>query len=213
LKIDVFSRFYDIFEKKKMFLLLHKFKRNNFFKKWSIRNNFNILKFNTMFYLDVNNMMILFSGWLYDILFFSRYMVFIKLYNKIIQFFNFYDYYRYIMNFKDFFFQLVYENIEYSLIYLLIYIKKIKKKENFNYINMKHKINNNFIYRKYMLYAWLENNYYNDLFDNLKFFAKGNYSIKLSKWILRYFYDKSELYMFYSESLRNNYINKNRLFV
>jgi hypothetical protein len=59
----------------------------------------------------------------------------------------------------------------------------------------------------------LEYHFYDDLFDDLKKFKKENYSPKLSKWILRYFYKKAELYMFYSESLNNNYINNKRIFI
>lgn len=213
LRIDVFSRFYNIFENIKIFYLIHKFKRKNFYKKWSIKKFFNIIKYNSMFYLEIYNMFILYSGWLYENLFFFRFMNFVKIYNKFLYFFQFYDYYRYTMNFKDFFFQLVYENIEYSLLYIFIYKKKIEYNNKFNYINIKNKIINNFIYRKYMFYSWLEYDYFNDLFDDLDFFEKGNYSIKLSKWILRYFYKKSELYMFYSESLHNNYKNKKRLLI
>jgi hypothetical protein len=213
LKIDVFSKFYDIFEEKKIFFLVHKLKRKNFYKKWSVKNFFNIIKYNSMFYLDIHNMYILFSGWLYEIIFFFRSMLFVKMYNKFLWCFKFYDYYKYIINFKDFFFQLIYENIEYTLIFIFLFIKKIKYSNNHNYINKKNKINNNFIFRQYTLYVWLEHNYYNDLFKDLKSFEKGKYSLKLSKWILRYFYKKSELYMFYSESLRNNYINNKRLFL
>jgi hypothetical protein len=59
----------------------------------------------------------------------------------------------------------------------------------------------------------LEFDYYNDLFDDLDRFEKGNYSLKLSKWILRYNYRKVELHKFYSEALNNKYENKKRLFV
>ena len=134
-----------------------------------------------MFYLEIYNIFILFSGWLYEILFFSRSNFYIKIYNKILNSFNLYDYYKYVISFKDFFFQLICENIEFSLIYIFIYKNKIKKNNNFCYLNNKNKINNNFIFRKYALYTWLEYNYYNDLFDDLAFFEKGNYSIKLSK--------------------------------
>jgi len=213
LKIDVFSRFYDIFEKRYFFSLMHKFKRKNFYKRWSLSKFFNILKNNTMFYLEIYNIYILFSGWLYEISFFSKLILYVKIYNKILNSFNLYEYYKYVISFKDFFFQLIYENLEFSLIYLFIYTKKIKNNNNYNYLNNKNKINNNFIFRKYVLYTRLEYNYYNDLFDDLDFFEKGNYSIKLSKWILRYFYKKTELYMYYSESLANNYINKNRFFL
>jgi hypothetical protein len=166
-----------------------------------------------MFYLDVYSMLIFLSGWLYETLFFFRSIIFIKIYNKMLKTYNFLDNYKYLMSFKDFYFQLVSENFEYSLILIIFYINKIKINNNFNFINIKNKINNNYIYRKYMLYTWLEHNYYNDLFTDLKFFMKENYSIKLSKWILRYFYKKAELHMFYSESLRNNYVDKKRLFL
>jgi hypothetical protein len=213
LKIDVFSKFYNIFEKKNIFNLIFKLKQKHFHKRWSIKKFFHILKYNTMFYLDIYNMSILYSGWLYEILFFSRFIIFVKIYNKILEASNYYNNYKYLISFKDFYFQLIYENIEYSLIFIFIFMNQIKKNNNFNFLNNKNKINNNFIYRKYMLYTWLDNPYYNDLFDNLKFFSKENYSVKLSKWILRYFYKKSELHMFYTESLRNDYVNKKRLFL
>jgi hypothetical protein len=89
----------------------------------------------------------------------------------------------------------------------------MKIKKNYLLLNNTNKISNNFIYRKYMLYTWLEYNYYNDVFNDLKTFKKEIYSPKLNRWILRYFYNKSELYMFYSESLNNKYINKKRLFL
>jgi hypothetical protein len=166
-----------------------------------------------MFYLDVYNMFILFSGWLYETIFFFRSMLFIDVYNKFLQNFDSYNYYKYIMSFQDFYFQLVYENLDYSLIFIFLFFKKIKINSNYNYINKKNKINNNFIYRKYTLYAWLEYDYYNDLFNDLSTFKKEKYSLKLSKWILRYFYKKAELHMFYSESLSNKYVNEKRLFV
>lgn len=67
--------------------------------------------------------------------------------------YNFLDNYKYLMSFKDFYFQLVSENFEYSLILIIFYINKIKINNNFNFINIKNKINNNYIYRKYMLYT------------------------------------------------------------
>lgn len=213
LKIDVYSRFYSFFEKKKIYDLLYKLKRKDFYKRWSVTRFFNILKNNTMFYLDVYSMLIFLSGWLYETSFFFRSIIFVKIYNKMLKTYNFLDNYKYLMSFKDFYFQLVSENFEYSLILIIFYINKIKINNNINFINIKNKINNNYIYRKYMLYTWLEHNYYNDLFRDLKFFMKENYSIKLSKWILRYFYKKAELHMFYSESLRNNYVDKKRLFL
>lgn len=212
-KINVFSKFYDIFENKKIFKLLHKFKRKHFYKRWSIKNFFNILKYNSMFYLDIYNMYILFSGWLYEIAFFFRLMILVKIYNKFLHFFKLYNYYKYMISLKDFFFQLMHENVEYLLVYLYLYSLKIKNSNNFYFLNIKNKINNNFIYRKYMLNSWLEFDYFNDLFDDLDRFEKENYSLKLSKWILRYFYEKSELHMFYSEALNNNYENKKRLFI
>jgi hypothetical protein len=108
-------------------------------------------------------------------------MNFIELYNKFLYFSNSYNHYKYLMSFKDFFFQLAYENIEYSLIFLFLYINKIKVYNKYNYINKKNKIFNNFIYRKYTLNAWLEYHFYDDLFDDLKKFKKENYSPKLSK--------------------------------
>jgi hypothetical protein len=213
LRIDVFSRFYDIFEEKKLFSLIDKIKRKNFYKRWSIRKFFNIIKYNSMFYLDIYSMFILYSGWLYEINFFHRFMFFINIYNRFLDSFNFYNNYKYLISLKDFFFQLVYENIEYSLIILFININKIKNYNKYNYINKKHKIFNNFIYRKYTLNSWLEYRFYDDLFEDLMYFEKGNYSLKLSKWILRYFYKKAELHKFYSESLDNNFINNKRLFI
>jgi hypothetical protein len=213
LRIDVFSRFYYIFEEKKLFNLIDKIKRKKFYKRWSMKKFFNIIKYNSMFYLDIYSMFILFSGWLYEIIFFHRFMNFINIYNKLLNSYNIYNNYKYLTTFKDFFFQLVYENVEYSLIILFININKIKLYNKYNYINKKHKIFNNFIYRKYTLNAWLEHKFYDDLFDDLIYFEKGSYSLKLSKWILRYFYKKAELYMFYSESLNNNYINNKRLFI
>ena len=138
---------------------------------------------------------------------------FSDIYNKLIQLFNFYEYYKYLMSFKDFFFQLMYENVEYCLILIFMNIKKLNISNNFSFLNKRNKIINNFIYRKYMFYTWLEYRYYDDLFDDLIFFEKGAYSEKLSKWILRYFYSKFESQKFYSESLNNNYINKNRIFL
>jgi len=98
-------------------------------------------------------MFILFSGWLYEIVFFFRFIFFVKIYNKFLENLNFYDYYKYLLSFKDFFFQLMYENIEYSLVFFFFFLKKIKINESYNYINNKNKINNNFIYRNYTLYA------------------------------------------------------------
>lgn len=211
LKVDIFSEFYDLFEKKKFFFLIKKFNQKNFYKKWSIKKNLNILKYNSMFYLHYYNLYLLLNGWFFEIIFFYRFMNFVKIYNYLLNIYNYYDNYKYLISLKDFFFQLIYENIEYNLLFMLIFLKKINNKYSYNYINEKHKIDNNFIYRRYFLYTWLEFNYYDDLFDDLEFFEKENYSVKLSKWILRYFYEKSELYNFYSESLNNNYINKNRL--
>lgn len=147
-----------------------------------------------------------------NLFFFFRIINFIKIYNKYIQLFQLYDSYKYIMSFKDFFFQLTYENIEYTLIFIFLNSGKIKKNYNYDFLNKKNEISNNFIYRKYMLYTWLQYDYYSDVFNDLEFFEKENYSIKLSKWILRYFYNKAELHQFYSESFDNKYINKNRLF-
>jgi len=213
LKIDVFSKFYEKFEEKKFFFLVKKLRRKNFNKKWSIQKFFNIVKYNTMFYLDIYSMSILFSGWLYEIMSFSKFLSIVKIYNKIFNNFKFFDNFKYIVSFKDFFFQLMYENIEYSLCYILFFYKEIKYNMKLNYLNKKDKIFNNFIYRKYMLYTWLEYDYYDDLFIDLDRFSKGNYSLKLSKWILRYFYKKAELHEFYSESIKNKFINKNRFFL
>ena len=213
LRIDVFSRFYDIFENKKIFFLAQKIKKKMFYKKWSIQKFFDIVKYNSMFYLDINSMFILFSGWIYEMSFYSRLVIFSNIYDKLIQLFNFYEYYKYLMSFKDFFFQLMYENVEYCLILIFMNIKKLNISNNFSFLNKRNKIINNFIYRKYMFYTWLEYRYYDDLFDDLIFFEKGAYSEKLSKWILRYFYSKFESQKFYSESLNNNYINKNRIFL
>jgi hypothetical protein len=213
LRIDVFSRFYEILEDKRFLYLIQKFRRKNFQNKWSIKKFFNIVKHNSMFYLDVYSMSILYSGWLYENIFFFRFMLFVKKYNKLLWFFNFFNNHKYLTSFKDFFLQLTFENIEYSLIFMFVYINKIKIHSKYNYINKKNKIINDFIYRKYTLNAWLEYDFYNDLFNDLSLFEKGNYSPKLSKWILRYFYKKAELYMFYSESLNNKYINNKRLFI
>jgi len=213
LKIDVFSKFYDILEEKKIFYLIQKFRRKKLYKKWGLKNFFNIIKYNTMFYLDIYSIHILYSGWLYEIIFFFRYIYYVQIYNKFVHIFNVFNNYKYLISLKDFFFQLFYENIDYSLIFLFFFIKKIKLYNNYRYINIKNKIINNFIYRKYTYNAWLEYTYYNDLFDDLYFFSKENYSNKLSKWILRYFYKNAELYMFYSESLQNRYINNKRLFI
>lgn len=212
LRIRVFRLFYNFFSKKLIFYLVKKIKKNNFKKKWSIKNFFNIIKYNSMFYLDIYSMSILFYGWIYEIALFFRLMIFTNIYNKFLRIFDLYDYYKYLISFKDFFFQLINENIEYSLIFIFLNIKKIKLRKNYLYINNRNKISNNFIYRKYMLYTWLEHNYYRDLFNDLKTFKKDIYSIKLNKWILRYFYEKSELYMFYSESLHNKFINKKCIF-
>jgi hypothetical protein len=213
LRIDVFSRFYSIFENKRLFYLVDKLKRKKLLNQWSIKKFFHIIKHNTMFYLDVYSMFILFSGWLYELIFFFRFMFFVNIYNKFLQNLKFHKNFKYITSFKDFYFQLAYENKDFSLIFLFLFIKKIKNNKNYDYINNKNKINNNYIYRNYTLYSWLEYDYYNDLFDDLKMFKKENYSFKLSKWILRYFYKKSELYMFYSESLNNKYVNKKRLYI
>lgn len=215
LRFDVFYNFYDVFKKKKTYRLIYKLKKKNFYKKWKLKKFFGIIKYNSMFYLDIYSMFIYLSGLLYEIAFFFRFIFIVKIYNVFSQGFDLHNNYKYIASFKDFYFQLMYENIEYSLIYIFLYIKNIKKnKLNYiNFINKRNQINNNFIYRKYTLNCWLEYSYYNDLFDDLDFFEKENYSPKLSKWILRYFYKKSELYMFYSESLINKYNNKNRLFI
>ena len=213
LKINVFSKFYYIFENKRLFYLVKKIKNKNFNKKWSLKNFFNIIKYNSMFYLDVYNMSILFGGWIYEIIFIYRFMSFVKVYDTYVWRLDFYDYYRYVNCFKDFYFQLVYENLEYSLIFILMNIKKIKNNNEYNFLNRKNKIINNFIYRKYTLYTWLEYSYYDDVFIDLSFFSKGIYSMKLNKWILRNFYKKAELYMFYSESLGNKFINENRVFL
>jgi hypothetical protein len=85
------------------------------------------------------------------------------------------------MSYKDFFFQLVYENIEYSLIFIFLFINKIRIYNKYNYVNKKNKIINNFIYRKYTYESLMEHTYYDDLFDDLVFFKKENYSNKLSK--------------------------------
>jgi hypothetical protein len=106
-----------------------------------------------MFYLDIYNMFILFSGWVYETIFFFRSMFFVDIYNKFLQNFESYNYYKYIMSFQDFYFQLVYENLDYSLIFIFLFLKKIKINSNYIYINKKNKINNNFIFRKYTLYA------------------------------------------------------------
>lgn len=213
LRIDVFSKFYNIFEKKKIFLLIKKLKKKQYYQKWSIENFFNIIKYNSMFYLDIHSISILFSGWIYEMKFFSNFMKIIKLYNNFLKYFKYYNNYKYLISLKDFFFQLMYENIEYSLYFIFYYVKKNIYNIKYNYINHKNIINNNYIYRKYMSYAWFEHKYYDDLFFDLKKFTKENYSEKLSKWILRYFYKKAELHNFYSESLSNRYINNKRLFI
>jgi hypothetical protein len=213
LKINIYSNFFDYFERKRMFIMLQKFKRLHFYKRWSIKKLFKILKYNSMFYLDICSNSILFNGWLYEIMFFSWYLTIVNLYNKFLNFFDFLDNYKYVISFKDFYFQLIHENIEYVLLFIFIFLKKIKINNTFNFINRSNMIYNNFIYRKYTLYTWLEYDYYDNLFDELDTFKKEVYSEKLSQWILRYFYTKAESYQFYSESLNNRYINKKRLFL
>lgn len=211
LKIDIFSEFYDIFEEKKFFFLIKKLKKKHFYKRLSFNKYLEIIKRNSMYYLHFYDLKLLFNGWFSEFITFYRFMNFVKIYNYLLGIYSFFDNYKYLRSFKEFYFQLIYENIEYNLIFILIFYKKIKIFNKFNYINNKHVIDNNFIYRKYMLNTWLEFNYYDDLFDDLDLFVKENYSIKLSKWILRYFYEKAELHNFYTESLTNNYIDKKRL--
>lgn len=209
LKIKVFSKFYDFFEKKKIFIFLKKIKKKNYINKWSIQKFFNIIKYNSMFYLDIYSMNILFSGWIYEILFSFRYMLFVNIYNKFVDLNQPFDNYKFIVSLKDFYFQLIIENIELFLIIMFFFKKNLMR--NYLFLNKKNKISNNFIYRKYTLFTWLNYNYYNDVFDDLESFCKDLYSEKLNKWILRYFYNRSELYMFYSESLINSYINRKRI--
>ena len=106
-----------------------------FYKKWGIQKFFDIVKYNSMFYLDINSMFILFSGWIYEMSFYSRLVIFSDIYNKLIQLFNFYEYYKYIMSFKDFFFQLMYENVEYCLILIFMNIQKLNISNNFSFLN------------------------------------------------------------------------------
>jgi hypothetical protein len=196
-----------------LFLLIKYLKRKHFINEWSIKNFFKIIKYNTMFYLDIYNLSILSGGWIYEIIFFFKFTLFIETYNKIFNLLKFYDNFKYLASLKDFYIRLGHENIEYCLIFILLNINKIKTNSKFEFINNSNSINYNFIYRKYMLSTWLDYNYYGNLFDDLPFFEKEVYSVFLSKWILRYFYEKAELYMFYSESLHNNYDNNKRLFL
>lgn len=212
LKRSFLERFYKILSKKQLFYRIQKVKKRKFHRrKWSIENFFNILKYNSMFYLDINSISILFNGWLYEIMFFSRFMMYTKVFNDFMKFKDLYNYNKYIVSLRDFFFQLMYENVDYVLIFIIMNFNRIYNMVRFNFVNNKNMINYNFIYRKYMAYTWLEYEYYNDVFSDLEKFKSGVYSTKLSKWILRYFYKKAELHEFYSESLVNNYRNKERI--
>ena len=115
LKIKVFQKFYEFFENKKLFLLLKQIKRKNFNKKWSMQRFFKIIKYNTMFYLDIYSMSILFSGWIYEVLFFFKFMNFVKINNRILASLDSFNNYKYLISFKDFYFQLMIENIDYFL--------------------------------------------------------------------------------------------------
>ena len=119
-----------------------------------------------------------------------------------------YKFYKYVVSLKDFFFQLMYENIDYSLVFIILNIKKFNEFFILNSMNIKDKVNYNFLFRLYMLDTWLNYTYYDDLFLELDPFTKGRYNEKLNKWILRYFYGKAELHMFYTESIKNRFINK-----
>jgi hypothetical protein len=80
-------------------------------------------------------------------------MFFVNIYNKFLQNLKFHKNFKYITSFKDFYFQLAYENKDFSLIFLFLFIKKIKNNKNYDYINNKNRINNNYIYRNYTLYS------------------------------------------------------------
>jgi hypothetical protein len=103
------------------------------------------------------------------------------MYNKFINSFNIYSNYKYINSLKDFFFQLIFENVDFLLIIIFLYFKQIKKHNFYLFINQKQKINYNFLYRKYTAYTWLEYMYYDDVFLNLEKFKKENYCPKLNK--------------------------------
>jgi hypothetical protein len=97
--------------------------------------------------------------------------------------YNFSKNYKYLIALKDFYFQLIYENVEYTLLLFFLFIKKIMCNSNntSGYIEKKDMIKVNFIYRKYTLESWLNYRYYDDLFDTLSTFEKGVYSDKLSR--------------------------------
>lgn len=67
--------------------------------------------------------------------------------------FNFYKNYKYLISLKDFYFQLIYENVEFFLITIFIFMNKIKNYNYYKFLNQKNIINYNFIYRKYTAYT------------------------------------------------------------
>jgi hypothetical protein len=114
-------------------------------------------------------------------MFFSRFLGIINMYNKFINLFHFYNNYKYLISLKDFFFQIIYENVDFLLIIIIIFLNKIKNYNYYNFLNKKNIINYNFLFRKYTAYTWLDYHYYDDLFLNLKKFSKGTYCPKLNK--------------------------------
>lgn len=154
LKTSFLVRFYKTFFNKQLLYRVNKIKKRKFYRrKWSIKNFFNILKYNSMFYLDVNNVSILFNGWLYEIMFFSRFMVYTKVFNDFIKFKDLYNLNKFVISLKDFFFQLMYENLDYILIFIIMNFDRIYHMIKFNFINKKNIMNYNFIYRRYMAHT------------------------------------------------------------
>jgi hypothetical protein len=77
--------------------------------------------------------------------------MFISFYEKLVKIDDYYKFYKYVVSLKDFFFQLVYENLEYSLIFIILNIKKFNDFFVLNSMNIKDKVNYNFLFRLYML--------------------------------------------------------------
>ena len=59
-------------------------------------------------------------------MFFSSFLSNVKIYNKFLHLMEFNKNYKYVLGFKDFFFQLIYENADFFLIFMFLYLKKIK---------------------------------------------------------------------------------------
>lgn len=174
-----------------------------------------LLKYNTGFYFtrvnNIDNYSILYGLNIANFLKNSR---FLNLLNKSNEFFLIGSYYKiikFIPLLKNFYFQLLYEDKEYTLLFFFLFIKENKKfiNNSKNFIFIKNFFFNNFIYRHYAVIILYDSRFFDNMFAGLDSFIKEGYDKVLTPFIYRNNYLNYEHLFFYSLNIKNKFNFKN----